>query len=78
MVASITSRTREPGRGVAIGVTLYDCPWCGSAKSIEHGLCQICLMEFSVETKVITLPTTHPAFSREPVATQGAANAEPS
>jgi hypothetical protein len=35
-------------------------------------------MEFSIETKVITLPTAHPAFSREPVATQGAVNAEPS
>jgi hypothetical protein len=35
---------------------LFDCPWCGSAKSIEHGLCQVCLMEFDVDTKIITLP----------------------
>jgi hypothetical protein len=61
-----------------IGVTLFDCPGCGSAKSIEHGLCQVCLMEFPVETKVITLPTMHPAFSIEPAATQGAAIGEPS
>jgi len=33
-------------------------------------------MEFPVETKVITLPTAHPAFSREPVVTQEAARAE--
>ena len=36
----------------------HDCPWCGSAKSIEHGICQVCLMEFSVDTKIIALPTT--------------------
>jgi hypothetical protein len=41
-----------------VRVTFYDCPWCGSAESIEHGLCQVCLMEFPIETKVIVLPTT--------------------
>ena len=35
---------------------LFDCPWCGSAKSIEHGVCQVCLMEFDVDTKIIQLP----------------------
>ena len=40
---------------------LYDCPWCGSAKSIEHGLCQVCLIEFAVETKVIELPSRRAA-----------------
>jgi len=65
------------GERSRLGVTLYDCPWCGSAKSIEHGLCQVCLMEFPVETKVITLPTTHPAFSRRPEVTQEAVSAEP-
>jgi hypothetical protein len=23
-----------------------DCSWCGSALSIEHGVCQVCLMRF--------------------------------
>src|SRR5436309_10749512 len=53
------------GERSRIGVTLYDCPWCGSAKSIEHGLCQVCLIEFPVETKVITLPTALQAFNRD-------------
>lgn len=39
-----------------MGADLFDCPWCGSAKSIEHGLCQVCLMEFDVDTKIIQLP----------------------
>ena len=39
-----------------MGTELYDCSWCGSAKSIEHGLCQVCLMEFSHDTKIIALP----------------------
>lgn len=49
--------------------TLHDCPWCGSAKSIEHGVCQVCLMEFSVDTKIIALPTTRRIVRRtlEPV-----------
>ena len=33
-----------------------DCTWCGSARSIEYGICQVCLMEFPLETKVIHLP----------------------
>jgi hypothetical protein len=33
-----------------------DCTWCGSAASIEHGICQVCLMEYPVDTKVIRLP----------------------
>lgn len=52
-----------------MGADLFDCPWCGSAKSIEHGLCQVCLMEFDVETKIIELPPrrtlhAHPAGRR--------------
>jgi len=48
---------------------LFDCPWCGSAKSIEHGVCQVCLMEFDVDTKIIQLPTAlarsgHPSLGR--------------
>ena len=58
--------------GSPVGVTLYDCPWCGSAKAIEHGLCQVCLMEYPVETKVITLPTTLPALKERPAAVQEA------
>lgn len=33
-----------------------DCTWCGSARSIEYGICQVCLMEFPLETKIIKLP----------------------
>lgn len=45
----------------------FDCPWCGSARSIEHGMCQVCLMEFDVDTKIIKLPARrrlhgHPAL----------------
>lgn len=25
---------------------LRDCTWCGSARSIEHDICQVCLMRF--------------------------------
>lgn len=25
---------------------LRDCTWCGSARSIEHDVCQVCLMRF--------------------------------
>ena len=35
---------------------LLDCHWCGSARSIEFGICQICLMEYPVDTQVIELP----------------------
>ena len=49
-----------------MNVTLYDCPWCGSAKSIEHGLCQVCLMEYPMDTKVITLPPARPAETPDP------------
>ena len=57
------------GEEPVVGAELFDCPWCGSAKSIEHGLCQVCLMEFDVETKIIQLPPRrtlhgHPAGSR--------------
>ena len=34
----------------------YDCTWCGSAASVEYGVCQICLMEFPSRATVITLP----------------------
>ncbi|HEX6207930.1 MAG TPA: hypothetical protein VF058_06165 [Actinomycetota bacterium] len=23
-----------------------DCTWCGSARSVEHDVCQVCLMRF--------------------------------
>jgi hypothetical protein len=35
-----------------------DCTWCGSAASIEYGICQVCLMEHPVNSKVIKLPLT--------------------
>ena len=36
---------------------LLDCHWCGSARSIEFGLCQVCLVEYRMDTQVIELPT---------------------
>lgn len=36
---------------------LLDCSWCGSAKSVENGLCQVCLMDYSKHAEVIPLPT---------------------
>lgn len=33
-----------------------DCSWCGSARSIEYKMCQVCLMEYPMDTKVIRLP----------------------
>ena len=42
------SRSKEEERA--------DCTWCGSARSIEFGICQVCLMEYPLETKVIRLP----------------------
>lgn len=45
---------------------LYDCSWCGSARSIEHGLCQVCLMEYPVDTQVIALPAQRPPAERPP------------
>jgi hypothetical protein len=26
-----------------------DCTWCGSAGSIDHGICQVCLMPYPEE-----------------------------
>lgn len=34
----------------------HDCTWCGSASSVEYGVCQVCLMEFPNEAIVIKLP----------------------
>lgn len=33
-----------------------DCSWCGSARSIEYGICQVCLMEYPLDTRIIQLP----------------------
>lgn len=36
-----------------------DCTWCGSALSIEHGVCQVCLMRFpdleAVDERVVVV-----------------------
>jgi hypothetical protein len=42
--------------GTGLNTDRLDCTWCGSAASIEHGICQVCLMEYPVDTKVIRLP----------------------
>lgn len=41
-----------------------DCSWCGSARSIEYGICQVCLMEYPHETKIIPLPIERAVASR--------------
>jgi hypothetical protein len=41
-----------------------DCTWCGSAASIEHGICQVCLMEYPVDMKVIRLPLDRDASKK--------------
>jgi len=33
-----------------------DCDWCGSAASIEYGVCQVCLMEYPNEATILKLP----------------------
>jgi hypothetical protein len=38
-----------------------DCDWCGSAQSIEYGLCQVCLMEYPMDTRIIQLPLERPS-----------------
>lgn len=35
---------------------LLDCHWCGSARSVEHGICQICLMDYPYDAEIIRLP----------------------
>ena len=46
-----------PREGAGLEPELLDCHWCGSARSIEFGICQVCLMEYPEDTKVIELPT---------------------
>jgi hypothetical protein len=36
---------------------ILDCTWCGSAKSVSNGLCQVCLMDYSQHAQVIPLPS---------------------
>ncbi|MDQ3990982.1 MAG: hypothetical protein M3245_01555 [Actinomycetota bacterium] len=39
---------------------LRDCTWCGSAQSIENDLCQVCLMRFPPDERVVViLPDIH-------------------
>ena len=57
-------------KGAGVATELYDCPWCGSAQSIEHGLCQVCLMEFPVETKIIELAPVRAARASHPSTTK--------
>ena len=55
LVRRLGPRNREE-RGTGMHTDRLDCTWCGSAASIEHGICQVCLMEYPVDTKVIRLP----------------------
>lgn len=47
-----------------MGAEGLDCTWCGSARSIEYGICQICLMEYPLETQIIPLPQDRIALNR--------------
>jgi hypothetical protein len=42
-----------------------DCTWCGSAASIEYGICQVCLMEHPVDSRVIKLPLAREERARK-------------
>ena len=54
----------------------HDCTWCGSASSVEYGVCQVCLMEFPNEAIVIKLPIEPPGRKVviEPTTTAGIAD----
>lgn len=41
-----------------------DCSWCDSVRSIEFGICQICLMEYPTESSVVELP--RPTWDKKP------------
>ena len=43
-----TGRVRAPGGRPFVG-EVNDCTWCGSAGSIDHGICQVCLMPYPEE-----------------------------
>ena len=45
-----------------------DCTWCGSARSIEYGVCQVCLMRFPEEpdTTRVVIELRDPAAPTEP------------
>lgn len=59
---------------------LRDCTWCGSAQSIEHGVCQVCLMRFTDVTEeeavVVLLPEPAPDPPVEEAAPGSSALAE--
>jgi hypothetical protein len=57
-------------RGTGMEADRHDCTWCGSAASIEHGICQVCLMEYPVDTKVIRLPLDRDKLERDQRAPQ--------
>lgn len=59
-----------------MGAEGLDCTWCGSARSIEYGICQVCLMEYPLETQVIPLPHKK-SSSRERLALQSKASLVP-
>lgn len=32
-----------------------NCAWCRSTRSVEHGICQVCLAEYPMDTEIIDL-----------------------
>ena len=45
-----------------------DCTWCGSARSIEYGVCQVCLMRLPEDSDLdrIVIELRDPAAPLEP------------
>jgi hypothetical protein len=54
-----------------------DCTWCGSAGSIDHGICQVCLMPYPEEHIEMPDPDD-PRAPVEPAATVALDQVQPS
>ncbi len=48
-----------------------DCTWCGSAGSIDHGMCQVCLMPYPKEHIEMPDPSDPGAPIEPPAAIAG-------
>ena len=46
-----------------------DCTWCGSAQSIEYGICQVCLMRMPDDSSPdpVVIELAEPVVLPEPV-----------
>ena len=53
-----------------------DCTWCGSARSIDHGICQVCLMEYPLGAKILRLPLKQKRLTDKVIRLRDTANAD--